>query len=442
MINFKEWLSGSEGGMAEVAEWINQLKSLVTASVRHSEGFISVSISSLVSRMGSGASIRPAGAVSGVSRASEPVMALAASVEHPGAIVLEVTEKGWKGKAAADAVGDMGLSWPQKDVTAFSKAMSGGKRSIPQLVGKEMGLLFEVEVFIFLVQTFKLKVVGSKDLAWAVSEQARLGGVISGKIGVNLGRLVVEFVKQHAIGGKGMAHLLYSKAMALVRECLVDSIEFMGGEGAAYSTHLKSDTADLRIGCSSYLTGQRGDVGFSLKAVTETQVQVRSFSGGKALQILGAGSREIRKVRATYTNPLFEDSEKREAVLDAMGTAAEANYRNKPKKFTALLELLVTGGADTIPAYRSLLKTDSEPGWSGAIGKDFVTGEGPGRKLGARLGGSPVIDVKSNPTYVQLTYMVGGGNHYGTAVKFEPSGDGSTVSVTVSNLLSKGGRGY
>jgi hypothetical protein len=160
------------------------------------------------------------------------------------------------------------------------------------------------------------------------------------------------------------------------------------------------------------------------------------------MQILGAGPREIRKVRATYSNPLFDDSEKRAAVLEGMKKAAEANYKNRPKKFAALLELLVTGGADTIPAYRMLLKADSEPGWSGAIGKDFVTGEGPGRKLGAKMSGSPVIDVKSNATYVQLTYMVGGGNHYGTAVKFEPSADGAAVSVTVSNLLSKGGRGY
>lgn len=190
--------------MAEVASWVNQLKSAVMASLRQSPGMISVSISSLADSMASGASIRPSTAVGGARQGLERPMALAASVEHPGAIVNEVTEKGWKGKAAADAVSGMGLSWPQKDLLSFSKAMSGGKRSIPQLVGKEMGLLFEVEVFIFLVTTFKLKVVGTKDVAWATQEQARLNGVISGKIGANLGRLVGEFIKQHAIGGKGM----------------------------------------------------------------------------------------------------------------------------------------------------------------------------------------------------------------------------------------------
>jgi hypothetical protein len=435
MSNFREWLGQSENSMAEVQSWISGLMSRIAASIRPSEGYISVSISSLASV----APITPSGAVSPVGAASVAPMSLSASVVHSGGILDEVTEKGWKGKAAVQAAAGMGLGWNAKDTAAFSRGMNAGRRSIPQLVGKEMGLLFEVEVFAFLVQTFKLKVVGQKDLSWALQEQVRLGGVITGKVGANLGRLVIEFIKQHAVGKTGMGNLIHSKAMALVRQCVVDSIEFMGGDGeAGVSARLREDTADLRIGCEKYLPGMRGDVGFSLKAVTETQVDVRSLGPMKALSILGGSRRALKTLKDMGSNPLYESSEKRAYLLDQMKLAAEANYTNKPKKFAALLELLVTGGADTIPAYRSLLQSDSSPGWSPAIGKDFVTGEGPGKKLGAKMGSSPVIEVKANSTYVKIVYMVGGGNHYGTSVQFEPDVEGSKVSVVVSNLVNRG----
>ena len=134
-------------------------------------------------------------------------------------------------------------------------------------------------------------------------------------------------------------------------------------------------------------------------------------------------------------------------VLKAMAESAERMYVGSPGKFAKLLKVLVTGGENTVPAYRYLLRADSEPGWSGAIQKDFAAGAGT--QLGAKLGGSPVIktnlgDIASGKqrTYVKITYMVGGGNPYGTSVMFEPAVDFSKVSVVVSNLLSKGGRGY
>jgi len=431
--HFKEWLGASEGGMTEVAAWVQQLMGRISSSIRPSEGYVSVSISS----MASVAPVTPSMAVSPVRANVETPMALASSVVHSGAILGEVTEKGWKGKAAIVAANGMGMGWNAKDTTTFAKGMNAGTRSIPQLVGKEMGLLFEVEVFAFLVTTFRLKVVGQKDLAWAMTEQARLGGVISSKVGSNLGRLVVEFIKQHATGKTGMGNLIHSKAMALVRQCVVDSIEFTGGTDGQ-SARLKSDTADLRIGCEKYLPGMRGDVGFSLKAVTETQVQVRHLSSVRALSALGASRKVLKNMRDMLTNPLYEAADKRAYLLDNMKSAAEGSYTNKPRKFAALLELMVTGGADTIPAYRSLLQADSSPGWSSAIGKDFVTGEGPGRKLGAKVGSLPVIEVKSNSTYVKIVYMVGGGNHYGTSVHFEPDATSERVSVVVSNLVNRG----
>lgn len=430
MNSFREWLEIAEkSGMTEVAAWLKQFEQRVVSSIKTHEGYISLSISSLASVV---ASI----ATSASSVGNQSPMSLAASVVHSGDLLSEAIDKG---KLAVGAVSDMGLGWNAKDSKAFEKGMNAGRHSLPQMVGREMGLLFEIEVFVFLVENFKLKTIGEKDLTWAMGERNRLNEMILMKSGKNLGRLAIEFIVGHASGKSGMGNLIYSKAMKLVRQCVVDSIEFTGGNAGEYTARLKSDTADLRIGCEKYLPGVRSDVGFSLKAVTETRIEVRSFRPLRALKALGAGSRMLEKIEFIFEDPFGEHDSlsKRKSLMEAMKKAAELNYTNKGKKFANLLEFLVTGGADTIPAYRSLLSGDSSPGWSGAIEKDFVTGDGPGRKLGAKSGSSPVIEVKSNDTYVKITYMVGGGNYYGTSVIFEPTADGSSVSVSVNNLVSR-----
>lgn len=408
-MDFREYVNQSE--ISELTSWVNNFKSNIIRSLRKQPGYITLKIGSL---------------------SSSNILGLETSNNSNELIRIkaEATEKGWKGKAALAAADSMGLGWDNKDKNRFYKAMNGGQHSLPALVGSEMGLLFEVEVFIFLVETFKLKPVG-KTLSWAKSEVFRIGGLITKKVGQGLGRLVIEFIHSHASGRSGMGNLIYDKAMSLVRECVVDCIEFTGGNNISLKNI--EDTADLRIGCAKYLPGIRKDVGFSLKAVTETQVNVRNLGSGKALSLLGASKRVYEDIA---NNPLYDDVERKSLLLTTMEKYGERNFANKPRRFAKLLETLVTGGADTIPAYRSLLSADSSPGWSPAINKDFVTGEGPTGKLGAKS--SSVIEVMLNSTYMKLVYMVDGGNHYGTSVQFEPTADGKQVSVVVSNLINRG----
>lgn len=429
MNNFKEWLNGNEMDMTEVVSWMKQISSQILNSIQQHPGYISVKISSKTPIFAS-----PAPQVQNAP--AEPTMSLAASTVNLGALVSEASrEKGWKGDAAVNAVKNMGGNWSTKDQNTFRKAMGNGKQSLPMLVGREMGLLFEIEIFIFLVTTFKLKPIGQKDLAWSIAERSRLINLINSKVGPNLGRLVQDFIQQHA-GGNGMGQLIHGKAMALVRECIVNSIEFTGGTDGT-NARLREDTADLRIGCEQYLNdAMRTDVGFSLKAVTNTTIEVRTFSNTKALAILGSGRRAIKQAREMLTNPLYEPQERRNSLMTSLFDTAKANYENNPRKFASLLELLVTGGADTIPAYRNLINPDSSPGWSGAIAKDFNTKESPGKKLGAR--NSAEIKVIKTNSYVKLTYISPTGNHAGTSVIIEPDGNGASVKVKVSNLLSKG----
>jgi hypothetical protein len=416
MFQFKEFV----GVDAELMPFVTRLKQGVRFST--GEGYVSITFPKIADEM-----------------AAPTPMRLAASVVHPGDLV-EITQKGWKGPAATGAIAGQIGHWKPAEKASFEKAMDAGKKSLPSVVGKEMGLLFEIEVFLYLLNTHKLSPVGTMNLASATAEKTRLEGEIATKLkDPNLGKLVCEFIRIHAGGGSGgMGELIFQKSSALIRACIIDSIEFLGGAGwGAGAGKLKSDTADLRLICSSAAGADRSSLGFSLKAVTETQIEVRSFGLGKSYALLGG--KNIKALKDILTNPLYEDSERPELVLSMFEKAARRNAG--PRRFAKLLELLVTGGAETLPAYRMLVRNIGEPGWSGAIGKDFGTSEAPGvGKLAAQSGAK--IDVKKTKTYVSLTYMVPGGNHYGTSIKFEPSVDLSKVSVYVSNLVSRGGRGW
>lgn len=391
-LSFNEWVGPQE----ELQSWVVNYKQAVLRTLRPGQGFVTLSFG-----------------VSGLR---------------------EVTERGWKGPTSTRALGSELGHWSSKERGGFERAMDGGRKSLPSVVGKEMGLLFEVEVFLYLVETYKLNVVGGRDLTFVSGQKQKVVDAILRKLRNNgLAKLVVDFIGIHARGGSmGMGEMIYRKTLNLIKDCKVDSIEFLGGDAGQYSSRLGSDTADLRIGCSQAM-GTRNNVGYSLKAVTETQVEVRSFSLSRAAKLLGAGKQTIRALKEIMSNPLYDEREKKDLVLGHLHRVGSKTYAGQPRKFARLLTLLVTGGADTLPAYRMLVRNSGGPGWSGAIGKDFVAGDEA--RLGAKSGSE--IEVKQTATYVSLTYMVPGGNHYGTSVKFEPQMDGS-ISVYVSNLASGG----
>lgn len=395
--SFNEWI----GPLEALQSWVMTHKQSILRTLRPSEGYVSISFPTSI---------------------------------H------EVTERGWKGPTATRALGSELGHWSGAERGKFEKAMDAGQKSLPSVVGKEMGLLFEAYVFLYLVKTYSLRVVGGRSLEFVETQRVKIEADILRKLrNSSLAKTVIDFIGIHAGGGSvGMGEMIYRKTLRLVKDCPVDSIEFLGGDGGEYASRLGSDTADLRIGCGKAMGANvRGNIGYSLKAVTETQVEVRSFSVGRAAKLLGAGKNTLRGIKDILQNPLNDEREKKELILDFMHKAADETYTNQPRKLAKLLTLLVTGGADTLPAYRMLVRNAGEPGWSGAIGRDFVAGDEA--RLGAKAGSE--VTVKKTATYISLTYMAPGGNHYGTSVKFEPQLNG-TVSVYVSNLVSAGGRGY
>ena len=411
MENFKEWLNN--GPEAELNAWVSQLQLAIMHSIRPSEGFISLQVKSLIK--------------------NNP-MASQANLEHS---VNEVKGPGWKGKATIANLSDK-INWNQSQKNSFEKGMNAGQNSLPNTVGKEMGLLFEVNVFLHLLHNYKLKAIG-KDVNYVIAEKSKIIDEINQKA-ARLSTLVVEFIDVHATE---MAEMIYKKATSLITQCKIDCIEFTGGGGASYSQNyqkMKGDTADLRIGCSRYMEGDRKDIGFSLKASTETQQEVRAFSPTKTIAILGGSHRQQKHIHDIFNTPIMDVNEKREELMKYMGHLATKNFANRPKKFASLMATLVTGGADTLPAYKNLTRGNGEPGWSGAVQKDLNTNENPGMKLSNKMGAT--VEVNANSTYIALKYMVPGGNHYGTIIKFQPDTWGKSVSVGITGLNSKGGRGY
>ena len=270
-------------------------------------------------------------------------------------------------------------------------------------------------------------------MGYVTTERAKLINEIETK--TKLANMVVQFIGVHA--GE-MAELIYKKTLSLVKECKVNAVEFTGGTYSSVNRDvLKSDTADLRVGCSKYLEGNRANIGYSLKATTEPEMEIRTFGPLKTISILGAGPKAKKHISDIFAVPetIMNFTVKREELIKILTYLAEKNYTNKPQKFARLLELLVTGGGDTLPAYKNIARNSGEPGWSGAMQKNFTTNEEPPRMLNARTGGT--VEVSANKTYIVIKYMAPGGNHYGTTIKFRVDPYGKSVAISVTGLAAQ-----
>ena len=425
---------------AELESFFAGIKNYVLRSFQPSKGFAGFRFPDYTSLTAPGA--RP--------------LALAASTIYPGQLI-EGWEKepGGKGGVALRAIAGSIGHWTDPQKEKFQRAMNAPKHfSLPAQVGREMGLLFEIEAFLYLVQKHGLTAIGGFDLQAGLAEQQRLEQQLNAKLSKSLTALVMEFIRIHAGGPPhGMGEMMYQKTVALIgRNCQVNAIEFTGGGGARYN-RIKQDTADIRIGCDQFMQGQRSSIGWTMKAATEPEMSIRHLSMKKALQVLGGKKywkQAVRMVKSTLDNPLMDPAEMRSDVIRTLVKLAQRRFAGNPTAFVRLLELLTTGGSDTLPAARNLARNLGGAGWSGAFGMDFGTGEGEGRKLSARLQANPTVTVDSNPTYMHITYRLPNkelakgqkGTNFGTRLKFEPSTDLRTVEIWVNNMTALGGRGY
>jgi len=143
MNNFNDWISNDNG----LEEFFINIKNQVMRSVQTSQdGFVSFTFPAFQQQVN-----RP------IPSQIQP-MALAAGMEYSGKSLLEIWDaEGRKGEVATKAIAGSIGHWSDTQRKEFEKAMSAKKnRSLPARVGKEIGLLFEIEVFIYLLQKYKL----------------------------------------------------------------------------------------------------------------------------------------------------------------------------------------------------------------------------------------------------------------------------------------------
>jgi len=357
---------------------------------------------------------------SGVPQASQPSpMALAASRRLYGPLLgegLNQDDPHGKGGLAYTAAKHMLPKWNDQQVLNFKVGM----KAAPSKYGQQFGLLFEVEIFEYLVKKKQLSPVGENEFTAFSLEDSRttkagiLAELTKGE-GPALTKQFVQFIQAHAWT---VAEQILQKTMRILRHCKVDSVEFIGGGSGWKAQHggERANPADLILGCSSVTGKKRGSVGYSTKFTSEALVNVASMSLSSMYQMLGGEQSEEEKAKLDAVVMNF-DKAKKYVVAKLDGLAAQ--YENQPEAFVKLLEHLITGGHDTFPVARLYIRSAGGAEWSNAFKMDFETSDNQRGKLAPKPGAT--VEVATTNSYVKMTYKVPGGTPYGTYIMLMPT---------------------
>jgi hypothetical protein len=420
-MRFAEWMKSQDSVELEqeVTAFLDQLKSQVMSSMQAQDGYVTFSF---------------------------PRQAQVAEVPVlQAAWYIPDLHEGWEKEGGKGGVAFAHIqpyvNWTPDQARKFKRGLTNNIKHI----SREMGLLFEVETYIYLMDVGNLNPLGDKDNFWAIAERSRLIQEIKNKrvIRPDLADMIVEFVRLHASGPNanppgmpnGMGYMILQKTNQLIgKKCQVDTVSFGGG----VSVGKTSNRADVQVGC------RRSMMGYTMKFGSEPTQQVLSSTFGRVFGMLSGNKKSVkgwlREIRAAG------DEAKVETFLQKVYEVANPRFANNPKRFVNLLEYLTLGtGQETLPAMRYYTRNLGEPGWSGAFQMDFQTREGPGRKLAPRMDANPTVSLHVTPTYLKMTYQLPKGagprTWQGTSIEFWPQMD-ETVDVKITNLASVGGRGY
>jgi len=405
-MDFKLWLEYEEYGNldSEVEFFLDRVKKSTLSSMTMEGGHLTF-------RFPNYSKMYSVPATSPYPQINVRPLALAAHTQYDGPIVSEgIKEKeGGKGRLTYDAGVEAGFIKPfraNKDVTKFQKALD----SKIHLISKDMGLLFETEVFIALITGKKLKPVNGHGLPEAKEIRNHHLEAIKARItnGAVYRRIVV-LVRSHGID---LANQIYYRAMqnqTLQKKCQgqITQVEFSGGSSGWGVT----DIADIKIGCDL------DKMGFATKFTSEAKVAYRSLSAQTMYSILGGSEPstfedELKKAMAIDT------SEAKQFMIDTYHGLAKQLMAGNPNKFVEFLNYVLTAGKNTFSAARNYTRNMGGAFWSGAMQRDFITSDTPATPLSPKDGA--VVTVGANQTYVKMLYKLQGGSRDGTYVTLEP----------------------
>lgn len=340
-------------------------------------------------------------------------MALAAHYRPLGLILgesLADEDPHGKGGLAYRATAHMLPKWNNQQVLDFKV----GLRDNIVRIGKELGLLFEIEIFQYLVKKKKLRPGGENEFTTYSAEDSQTSksnilATIAKSVGPSLTKQFVQFVQAHAWT---VAEQIFQRTVQILNKCRVDYVEFVGGDGSDFQG--RGDPADLRLGCSSAKKG-RASIGYSTKFTSESKVHVTSQRAESLYGLMSGPNPE--EFSAKLDSVLINFKKAKEYLLRVFGELAE-QYEGDPAAFTKFLEGLLTGGKDTFPAARLYIRGTGGGNWSQAMQRDFITSDNQRGKLQPRPGAS--VTVNPTNTYIKIIYKVPGGTPYGTFVVLEP----------------------
>jgi len=382
MVEFKMWLENKD-----IVSFLDGIKRSVLSSIQEEDGKVSFSFPSFE---------------------SQP-LALAAHTKEKGDIVSEgygQQAKYGKGTLAFKAV--QSQSFPdltQQQADVFQKRM----QKSPKLVGKEMGLIFELEVYLYLVEISKLQPRGERGPGWARTENTVHYDSIKKKMGKTHADQIVMLIRHHS---KELATSMLKKTQQILKDCNVDYIVFSGGE--FYKRHTTyRQTADMVLGCSD------GSIGHSIKFTSETMPTIAHLWNKQAYILFGG------KKIATFSKELeeYEEGSKEESefVLDKLEGIIR-KLVNKPVKLNYVINKLLLGVeetgeiADTIPAFRNYIRGRGEAGFSPAIRQNFRVSYRDGNKI--LIKPNSEIGVKRTKNYVNI-YITAPDSKMPTIIKVE-----------------------
>jgi len=359
---------------------------------------------------------------------AQPSMTLAAGYVHPGEPISEGATGEKQG--GSKEVGAMKALQALKDPGWTPKQWQGFQQTIKKRtsdIGKSMGLLFEIEVLLHLMQKRKLidvdedENVSSKAL-FNKRRRYFITDIQNALFGKPQAEQILYMVQSHAAE---LAEQIYTQSAKMLK-CKPDALKFTGGENANF-LDAREDPADIIIYCKD------SRIGWNLKFTSETKIHLMSIGPRSAYTLVGGNDidqfnsdlEDMMKDATAYNHYDYF----RSAIIELLGNEVKENI-NDPAAFTRLLNQLISGGQKTAIAPRNW-GSPSMGGakWSANIQKDFVV---KGHKLLPQADAD--VTVVTNNTYVKITYKRPGGSFSGTSIFLEPKDD--RVVIKVNNLTS------
>jgi hypothetical protein len=285
---------------------------------------------------------------------------------------------------------------------------------------KEMGLIFELEVYLYLVEVSNLQPKGERGPGWVRTQNAVQYETIKKKTSKTLADQIVMLIRYHA---KELATSMLKRTQQMLKDCKVNYIAFSGGE--FFKTHgTHRQTADMVLGCS------KKSVGHSLKFTSETMPTIAHLWNKQSFIMFGG------KKIATFADELgeYEEGSKEESkfVLDNLEELIRRLVK-KPIKLNYVINKLLLGTeeageiSNTVPAFRNYIRGRGEAGFAPAIRKNFRISYQDGNKI--LIKPNSEIGVRRTKSYINI-YITAPDSNTPTIIKVEAKAGRITVKMS------------